>query len=71
MSHVASLTRCGAGVNPSTAHLRNTTEVTTDTPFGFLVGSHDGVIGILVFAWLSVLTLIYWLKIRRKQDHQL
>jgi membrane protease YdiL (CAAX protease family) len=47
------------------------TEVTADSPLGFLVGSHDGVTGILVFAWLSVLTLIYWLQIRRKQGQQL
>ncbi|MCI0653290.1 MAG: CPBP family intramembrane metalloprotease [Methylococcaceae bacterium] len=42
------------------------TEAVPDNPWGFLVGSYDGVIGYLVMIWLLVITLVYGHQVRKK-----
>ncbi|MGH8548638.1 MAG: CPBP family intramembrane glutamic endopeptidase [Methylococcales bacterium] len=37
-----------------------------DSPWSFLIGSYDGVIGCLVLVWLLLITLVYGHRIRKK-----
>ncbi|MGH8499465.1 MAG: CPBP family intramembrane glutamic endopeptidase, partial [Methylococcales bacterium] len=46
------------------------TAAVPDSPWGFLVGHYDGVIGYLVLGWLGAITLVYCYRIRKKADYR-
>lgn len=41
-------------------------EVVPDSPWSFLIGHYDGMIGYLVAFWLAAITLVYGYRIRKK-----
>ncbi|MGH8476403.1 MAG: CPBP family glutamic-type intramembrane protease [Methylococcales bacterium] len=43
------------------------TALAPDSPWSFLVGTYDGVIGILVAFWLGLITIYYFYRIRKNQ----
>lgn len=46
------------------------TEAVPDSPWHFLVGSYDGVIGYLVTVWLLIITVVYGHRIRKGIGHR-
>jgi membrane protease YdiL (CAAX protease family) len=50
--------------------VRRCTSVNTEGPLSWLVGSYDGIVGWLAFAWIGTVAFLYWRLTRKARAEQ-